>query len=91
MAQVFFQEDEIVGKAYDARLVRRLWQFMRPHRLLLAGALVFVLLAAGNDLLGPFLTQVAIDRYIAPERTTLSEAARANGVLLLALAYLGVI
>jgi ATP-binding cassette subfamily B protein len=47
--------------------------------------------AAGNDLLGPFLTQIAIDRYIAPQGTTLSPTARANGVLLLALAYLGLV
>ena len=32
MAQSFFQEDEILGKAYDARLVRRLWEFVRPYR-----------------------------------------------------------
>jgi ATP-binding cassette subfamily B protein len=91
MAQSFFQEDEILGKAYDARLMRRLWEYMAPHKKLFAAAMLFVLLAAGNDLLGPFLTQVAIDRYIAPNSSTLSAAARANGVLLLALAYLGVV
>ena len=25
------QDDEILGRAYDARLMRRLWAFTRPH------------------------------------------------------------
>ena len=41
MAQSYFQDDEILGKAYDARLVRRLWVFVRPyHKLVWVTVLV---------------------------------------------------
>jgi len=88
-AQTFFQEDEILGKAYDARLVRRLWQYIRPYRRLLLGALALSLITVGVDLLAPFITQLAIDRYIAPARPTgLSPTARANSVFGMALLFL---
>lgn len=87
--QIFFQEDEILGKAYDARLVRRLWQYIRPYRRMLLGALALSLITVGVDLLAPFITQLAIDRYIAPARPTgLSPTARANGVFGMALLFL---
>ena len=88
-AQTFFQEDEILGKAYDARLVRRLWQYIRPYRRMLLGALALSLITVGVDLLAPFITQLAIDRYIAPARPTgLSPTARANSVFDMALLFL---
>ncbi len=52
MAQSFFQEDEILGKAYDARLARRLWAYVRPHRRLALITLVVALFIVGDDLLG---------------------------------------
>jgi ATP-binding cassette subfamily B protein len=89
MAQSFFQEDEILGKAYDARLVRRLWTFVRPYHKLVWVTLLVALVSVGNDLLAPYITQVAIDRYIAPVHPAgLSAVARMNGTLLLALIYL---
>jgi ATP-binding cassette subfamily B multidrug efflux pump len=89
MAQSFFQEDEILGKAYDARLVRRLWRYVRPYRKVFLGALAFSLLSVLVDLLGPLITQLAIDRFIAPPTpVTLSPEARANGVFVAALAFL---
>ncbi len=90
MAQAasFFHEDEILGKAYDARLVRRLWRYVRPYRLLFFGALALALATVGADLIGPFITQLAIDRYIAPVHTSLSLIARANGIFGMALLYL---
>ena len=89
MAQSFFQEDEILGKAYDARLVRRLYRYMRPYRMLFFGAVALSLFGVVNDLLGPLITQVAIDHFIAPSSTRgLTPTSRANGVLLLAVAYL---
>ena len=89
MAQKFFQEDESLGKPYDARLVRRLWDFVRPYRRLTLATVVVALLIVGDDLLAPYVTQIAIDRYIDPTHagafTTLD---RMNGTLLLALVYL---
>ena len=59
-----FQEDEILGKAYDARLMRRLLRYVRPYRAVVAVSVVLLLLAAAADLAGPYFMKVAIDRYI---------------------------
>ena len=60
--------DEVLGKAYDTRLMRRLWAFVRPHRRLGIIGLVLLLLSSLNDLAGPYFTQQAIDHYIRPGR-----------------------
>ncbi|HEX8982890.1 MAG TPA: ABC transporter ATP-binding protein [Ktedonobacterales bacterium] len=89
MAQSFFQEDEILGKAYDARLARRLVQYVRPYNRLLLATLLIALLIVGDDLLAPFITQIGIDRYIAPTHPgALSALDRMNGALLVGAAYL---
>ena len=59
-----FQEDEILGRAYDARLMRRLLGYLRPYRWAVIGSIVLLLLTAGADLLGPYFVKIAIDRYI---------------------------
>jgi ATP-binding cassette subfamily B protein len=60
------QEEEILGKAYDSRLMARLLKYLRPYRLQVAIALASILLKSFADVLGPYLTKVAIDRYLAP-------------------------
>jgi ATP-binding cassette, subfamily B, multidrug efflux pump len=60
------QEEEILGKAYDSRLMRRLLKYLRPYRWQVAIALVSIVMKAGADVLGPYLVKVAIDRYLAP-------------------------
>jgi ATP-binding cassette, subfamily B, multidrug efflux pump len=56
--------DEILGRAYDRRLVRRLWAASRPHRrLILASAVLFPLIS-GVELVQPYLIKIAIDSYI---------------------------
>jgi ATP-binding cassette, subfamily B, multidrug efflux pump len=62
------QEEEILGKAYDSRLMRRLLTYLRPYRWQVAIALVSILLKSFADVLGPYLTKVAIDRYLAPTK-----------------------
>src|SRR6266511_2720188 len=58
------QDPELLGKAYDPRLMRRLWGVTRPHgRLVLLSMLLFPAVAA-LELLQPWLTKIAIDRYI---------------------------
>src|SRR6202140_3287299 len=59
-------EEEVLGKAYDSRLMRRILGYLRPYRWQVTVALVSIVLKAGADVLGPFLTMVAIDRYLAP-------------------------
>ncbi len=60
------QEEEVLGKAYDSRLMARLLKYLRPYRSQVAVALVSILLKSFADVLGPYLTKVAIDRYLAP-------------------------
>src|SRR5271154_1363120 len=57
-------DDDVVGKAYDSRLMGRLLTFLRPYKLQAIISLVAILLKAGSDVLGPYLTKVAVDRYM---------------------------
>jgi ATP-binding cassette subfamily B protein len=59
-------EEEILAKAYDSRLMRRLLTYLWPYRRLIAGALVFLILNSILQVAGPLLTKIAIDRYLAP-------------------------
>jgi ATP-binding cassette subfamily B protein len=59
-------EEEVLGKAYDSRLMKRLLKYLRPYRWKVGVALGSIVLKAGADVLGPFLTLIAVDRYLAP-------------------------
>ena len=59
------QEEEVLGKAYDGRLMRRLLTYLRPYKWHVAVALGAIVLKSGLDVLGPFLTKIAIDKYLA--------------------------
>jgi ATP-binding cassette subfamily B protein len=61
----YFEEKKL-GKPYDVRLLKRLYPFTRPYRLLLFGSIGLVLLMTVLDLALPYVTKVAIDRYIVP-------------------------
>jgi len=58
------QEEEVLGKAYDARLMRRLLGYLKPYTWQVVIALVAIVLKAGADVLGPYLTKVAVDKYM---------------------------
>src|SRR5580692_12708233 len=58
------QEEEVLGKAYDSRLMKRLLVYLRPYKWQVGIALGSIVLKAGADVLGPYLTKVAIDRYL---------------------------
>ncbi len=58
-------EEEVLGKAYDSRLMKRLLGYLRPYRLQVAIALVAIVLKAAADVIGPYLTKVAVDKYLA--------------------------
>jgi ATP-binding cassette subfamily B protein len=60
------QEEEVLGKAYDSRLMRRLLTYLRPYRWQVAVAIVSIILKSIADILGPYLVKVAVDRYLAP-------------------------
>ena len=59
------QEEEVLGKAYDGRLMRRLLTYLRPYKWHVVVALAAIILKSGADVLGPFLTKIAIDKYLA--------------------------
>ena len=59
------QEEEVLGKAYDSRLMRRLLTYLRPYQWHVVVALGSIILKSIADVLGPFLTKVAIDKYLA--------------------------
>ncbi len=60
-----FEEDRL-DKVYDLRLLRRLYPFVRPYRLFLAGVIVLVSLITLMELSLPYITKMTIDRYIVP-------------------------
>jgi ATP-binding cassette subfamily B protein len=59
------QEEEVLGKAYDARLMGRLLTYLRPYTWQVVVALSAIILKAVLDVLGPFLTKTAIDKYLS--------------------------
>lgn len=60
-----YHEEEKLGKAYDHRLMRRLLRYLRPYQVTVVISVALLLVIAGLQLVGPYLTKVAIDRYIA--------------------------
>ncbi|MCH7897012.1 MAG: ABC transporter ATP-binding protein [candidate division NC10 bacterium] len=77
------EEEEIVGRAYDARLMKRLLTYLTPYRTVIAGSGTLLILTSGLEVLRPYLLMVAIDSYIVP--------ARLEGLWGLALLYLGIL
>ena len=54
-------EEDVVGKAYDGRLMRRLAVYARPYGSLVLGALACLLVDGLMQLVGPLMTQRVID------------------------------
>jgi ABC-type multidrug transport system fused ATPase/permease subunit len=57
-------EDEVVGKAYDHKLMKRLLKYARPYKWFLVGCVLLLLVITGLDLLQPYLIKVAIDNHM---------------------------
>ncbi len=57
-------EEEVLGKAYDSRLMARLLRYLRPYKLPVAGAIVLLMLASLLGVVGPYLTKIALDEAI---------------------------
>jgi ABC-type multidrug transport system fused ATPase/permease subunit len=64
----YMHEDEILGKAFDLRLMRRLVRFLTPYRLLFGVSILLTLLLAGIQLAIPYITKAAIDQYMTLPR-----------------------
>jgi ATP-binding cassette subfamily B protein len=85
-------EIDATGKIYDRRLARRLLRYLAPYKreviisILLLGALSLL------EVAGPFLTMLAIDRYVRPVGgATMAQADAMRGLLMLAGAYVAVL
>src|ERR1700740_1377375 len=63
------QEEEVLGKAYDSRLMKRLLRYLAPYKWQTVVALIAILVKAGADVLGPYLTKIAVDKYLAHAQT----------------------
>ncbi|MGD2046215.1 MAG: ABC transporter ATP-binding protein [Gemmatimonadota bacterium] len=59
-----FHEEEALGKAYDARLMRRLLRYLRPHVWLVVLAIFVLALGSAMAIVGPWITQLVIDEAI---------------------------
>lgn len=57
-------EEEVLGKAYDSRLMARLLRYLRPYKWQVAGALLLLMLASLLGVVGPYLTKIALDEAI---------------------------
>jgi ATP-binding cassette subfamily B protein len=61
-----FHDEEILGKAYDSRLMRRLLVYLRPYWRMTLFALVAILLFGILQAIPPYLLKVEVDRYLDP-------------------------
>ena len=58
------KDEEIKGKAYDSKLMKRLIQYAKPYWKLLLLSMLLLVLITGLELLNPYLLKVSIDDYI---------------------------
>jgi ATP-binding cassette, subfamily B, multidrug efflux pump len=70
-------EEEVLGKAYDARLMRRLLGYVRPYRATAALAVGLIVVSSLLQLVGPLCTAVAIDLFIHPDPDRVPHSASA--------------
>jgi ATP-binding cassette subfamily B multidrug efflux pump len=73
--------EEVLGKAYDRRLVARLWPFVRPHWRLFLLAMLLIPIAIAFEVVQPYLIKLAIDEHIAVRKL--------DGLALIAGLFLG--
>jgi ATP-binding cassette, subfamily B, multidrug efflux pump len=64
-----FHEEEVLGKAYDARLMRRLLAYLRPYRGVVFFALFAIFFFGLLQAVPPYLMKVEVDRYLDPTST----------------------
>jgi len=62
----YFEEKKL-GKPYDIKMLRRLYPFAGPYRLFFILSIFLVIIITLLDLSLPYITKIAIDRYIVPK------------------------
>lgn len=58
-------EEEVLGKAYDTRLMRRLLKYLRPYRRHVALGIFLSLIVSVSEAIRPYFTKIAVDVDIA--------------------------
>ena len=74
-------EEKVTGRIFEWQVYRRLFPFARPYSKRFAASVVMLLLLAGLAMVGPLAIRAAMDRYIAPGTTNLTDADRVQGLL----------
>ena len=84
-----FREEEALGKVYDSHLAKRLLRYLHPYRGWVAIAALLTLPVAPLAAVGPWLFEVAVDRYIVPSlHHQIPQAVAVRGLGWVSLAYL---
>ena len=72
-------EDDVLGRAFDLRLTRRLLRFLAPYKALFAGCVALTVLLAGIQLVIPYISKVAIDSFMTPPWAIVTGAESPSG------------
>lgn len=75
------KDDEILGKAYDSKLMRRLLSYVKPYKKYVILAILLNIIVAAIPSIRPLLSKIAVDEYIVNNDY--------NGLLLICIALLG--
>jgi ATP-binding cassette subfamily B protein len=77
------QEEEILGKAYDARLMRRILRYLRPYSWYVALGIVLSITVSAMEAVRPYFTKIAVDVNMAQRDSV--------GLLKTTLIFLGIL
>ncbi len=75
-----YREDEKIITGYDPKIVKRLFQFIKPHRLSLAGALLALIIASAAELGMPVIVQRAVDQNLITKYQRISASAAESSI-----------
>lgn len=73
-------EETTLGKAYDIRLFKRLFPYVRPYRKMLVWAILIAVLTTFLELALPYATKIAIDRFIVPHTLEETNPSKTGGM-----------
>jgi ATP-binding cassette subfamily B protein len=58
-------EEEVLGKAYDAKLMRRLLKYLRPYKWHVVAGIALSIAVSAMEAVRPYFTKIAVDENIA--------------------------
>ena len=76
-------DDEILGKAYDTRLMKRLIKYLKPYKWHVGLGILLSVIVSGMEAVRPWFTKYAVDTNIANNDK--------HGLLITAIAFLGLL